>query len=278
LLEQVYERFEYSGYHPKLIVVGDLLQLPPVEGKYVYESELWKDFTTIKLTTMHRQNEANFIRALGDLRIGKISKRLSKLIKSRTVQQLPDNCTKLFAYRDDVERINISKLNELPGQTMCAQWDIIEGQENADPGKTRFQQKLFLKDGARIVLLTNDKEDRWVNGSTGEVVSIDSEAVHIRLDENEKMVRVLEHQEEVLDADGKSLFMVRQYPIQLAWALTIHKSQGMSMDRVGVNLNGHFASGMTYVAMSRSRTKNGLFLIGGISSIEVNEKALDICK
>ena len=100
--------------------------------------------------------------------------------------------------------------------------------------------------------------------------------VSVRLD-NGRHVDVQKADEDVYDEDERKIFTVHQYPMRLAWALTIHKAQGMSLDRVGIDLGGHFAAGMTYVAMSRCRFRDGLFLKGTLSKIKVENSALEIC-
>ena len=127
-------------------------------------------------------------------------------------------------------------------------------------------------------MLTNDKDGLWVNGSTGTVQSVGSESVKVILDRDKKTIVVKETYEEIMDGDGNEIAKIYQYPMQLAWALTIHRAQGMTMDKVGVDLNGHFETGQTYVAMSRCRTKEGLSLMGDMGEILVDKRALDQCK
>jgi ATP-dependent exoDNAse (exonuclease V) alpha subunit len=278
LLEQIFERFDKAEWHPVLVVVGDFLQLPPVEGKFAYESPMWEAFEKLTLTTVHRQSEKNFLRALGDLRLGKVSDDVIELIKDRRVSALPKDCTQLFAYRSRAERMNLSRLAELGGNTYRSKWSIdkIKKKAKIDESRPRFPKEIVVKIGARVVMLNNDSSNRWVNGSTGFVSDVEKGAVEVELDSG-KTVTVRKGLEEVFDENGEKIFTVHQYPMRLAWALTIHKAQGMSLDRVGIDLDGHFAPGMTYVAMSRCRFRDGLFLKGTLSEIKVENSALEIC-
>jgi ATP-dependent exoDNAse (exonuclease V) alpha subunit len=101
-------------------------------------------------------------------------------------------------------------------------------------------------------------------------------SVWVELDSGDE-VEVTKAYEEILDGDGKVICTIWQYPIHLAWATTIHKSQGSTIDRVGIDLEGHFETGQTYVAMSRCRTAGGLFLVGKLQRLLVDEYALSIC-
>ena len=286
LLLNIFQRFAMANHHPKLVMVGDFLQLPPVNGQYAFKSHLWKDVEILALSTSHRQSDTDFINALSDLRVGNFSDRLLALIKERKVSSLPTDCTQLFAYRNSVEEMNNRMLQSLPGQVMCSNWRVYS--ENAkkdylDPSRARFPAQLLLKVGARVVMLNNKNDPFhpetpiWVNGSTGIIVRISEKEVEVRLDRGNKTVLVKEEAETIYDGNGKEEFTVTQFPMMLAWALTIHKAQGMTLDRVGVDLRGHFDPGQSYVAISRARTKDGLFLVGDLTEIPVNNEALALC-
>jgi ATP-dependent exoDNAse (exonuclease V) alpha subunit len=286
LLEQVYMRFDRAGHQPKMILVGDFLQLPPVDGDSLFDSPRWPTFKVLKLTQQHRQSDSGFITILNQIRVGNLTEEVRQFLRSRTVDDLPDDCTHLMAHRESVDERNMSKLRELPGQRWCSPWEVEviytkKGKpkevKQKDLEKSRFPEKLYLKLNARVVLLTNEPDGRWVNGSTGSVVSVVPGQVKVKLDTG-ATVTVGKDEDEILDADGNPCCIISQYPIRLAWALTIHKAQGMSMDRVGVDLDYHFAAGQTYVALSRCRTAEGLFLRGSIANLIVDAKALHHCQ
>lgn len=287
-LEQAYERFDIAGHTPKILAVGDFLQLPPVnkEGdpapsNPLYESPRWDSFTKIVLTHQHRQNDEEFISVLNDVRIGELSDSVRGMIERRSVAELPDDCIHMMALRRDVETRNIAKLNGLDARACVSNW-IVTCLLKARPDYMtddwaakfcRFPQQLVLKEGARVIMLTNDQEGRWVNGSTGIVRAIIPGQVRVELDYG-NTIYVEKETCEILNGEGKAVCEVVQYPIALAWALTIHKAQGMTLDRVGIDLSNHFEHGQTYTALSRCRSAEGLFFTGHLNRILVNHKAL----
>lgn len=291
LLEQAYERFEYAEHEPKLLMVGDFLQLPPVSrdddptpANPLYESDRWPGFSRIVLTQQHRQNDAEFISVLNDIRVGNLSDAVRDLIERRRVADLPDDCVHLMARKRDVENRNLARLNSLDARPCVAQWKLTPKAKVPPDWLTpewaakvcRYPQQLVLKEGCRVVLLNNDQLGRWVNGSTGVVREVIPGSVTVELDSG-STVYVEKDVQNILNGDGQSVCEVEQYPIALAWALTIHKAQGMTLDRVGVDLNNHFEMGQTYTAISRCRSERGLFLTGDLIRILVNARALELC-
>lgn len=283
VMEQLYERFNRAKAWPKVLMVGDFLQLPPVEGSVLFDNQDWENCQTIRLVTPHRQSDHNFLDILNDIRRGNLTERVRDFVASRRVDELPDDCSHLMARREPVRVRNVRKLEELPGQTRTSRMMVeYEKKKKKDDqtarylSRSRFPHILHLKEKARVVLLTNEPTGRWVNGSTGQVAYIEHGTVGIDLDKG-SLVEVSKEEESVLDGDGKRVCTICQYPILLAWAMTIHRAQGSTIDRVGVDLNGHFETGQTYVAISRCRTADGLFLVGNINRLMVDEKALAIC-
>lgn len=283
LLDLLFQRFARARYTPKVVLVGDLLQLGPVEhqenvNNYPYMSRHWSKFHVLKLKENHRQSELDFIKALNDIRVGIKSQEAMDLIKSRTVDSLPIDSTRLFALKREVEAVNSSQLRDLAGDTRRSLWEIeykTKNAKNSEP-KSRFQETLLLKTGARVAFLNNDPDKEWVNGTTGAVTDIKPGQVTVELETGRK-VQVGKTEEEIFDIYGSVTHVVRQYPLMLSWALTIHKAQGMTLSKVGVSLNGHFAPGQTYTALSRCKTKNGLHLVGLLNQILVDENSLAIC-
>lgn len=287
LLEQICQRFVQAGHLPKLVFVGDLLQLPPVSGGFIYENPYWQQFQVIRLTTIHRQRDPEFVGALNDLRFGLVTDRVSKLVEERKVSELPSDCTQLFPHKARVENVNLDRLAELPGNAFSCEWDVVfwdnptekddEASFEQAASKARFPRRLVLKKQARICMLNNDPDGRWVNGSTGEVLSVSEKSVIVKLDRGFE-VEVKPVEEDVFWSAGNDPDLgIRQFPMMLAWALTVHKAQGMTLDRVAVDLSNHFAPGMTYVAISRCKTKEGLYLTGDLSVPRPDEESLKIC-
>jgi len=289
LFTKILQRFEMADHWPKILTVGDLLQLPPVEGGYIYEHPAWETFKILRLTTIHRQHDKDFIDALNDLRIGNVSEKVLNLVEERRVMSLPTDCTQLYPRKETVEKTNLERLAALEGEEVVREWKVVGYQHMKDKQKekeaieramarARFPRVLSLKVGARVCMLNNEQFGAWVNGSTGKVVEFNPKLdnVVVQLDRG-STVNVFPMDEHVFLSDDDPSLTIRQYPMMLAWALTAHKSQGMTLDRVGIDLSNHFAPGMTYVAISRCKTKEGLHLIGQLSPIKVDARALAIC-
>lgn len=284
VLQQLHDRFDQAGHWPKLLMVGDFLQVPPVEGEKLFEADDWVNCTVLRLTQQHRQSDPAFIGPLNDIRVGKLTDRAQAMIESCRVEELPDDCVHLVAHRATAQNRNNWKLNSLPGNNRLSVAEINVSHDSkgkprkvsdSDRKKARFQIELRIKERARVVMLTNDKEERWVNGTTGTVKKIEKGCVCILLDSGRE-VEVKKETEEILDGDNNPLYTVTQYPFMLAWALTVHRAQGMTLDRVGVDLNGHFVTGQTYVALSRCRTREGLFVVGEVKELLVDPAALEL--
>ncbi len=142
--------------------------------------------------------------------------------------------------------------------------------EPVDIERFRLPRLLQLRAGARIVMLNNDSDGKWVNGSTGEVVDVEEgrSYVTVKLDTG-CVYQCARWNEDYMGAAGERLATFSQFPMMLAWALTKHKAQGMTMDRVGVDMTRDFASGQAYVALSRCRTKEGLFISGKLEHVQI---------
>jgi ATP-dependent exoDNAse (exonuclease V) alpha subunit len=263
----------------KLVCVGDFMQLPPVPpGRFAFYSSNWSEITPIVLSTQHRQNDRFFIDALYDVRTGRITERLKELIAQRTTYQLPRESTLLASRNDVVNDTNKARLMELRGDAREYEWECrIKDKYTTEEKllkRCRFPDVLYLKPEARVVMLTNTED--WKNGSTGKVTKCGGSIVHVELDSGGR-VAVPRAKEEVLGGDKQVQAVVTQFPMKLAFALTIHKAQGMTMDRVSIDMNNHFATGHTYVALSRCRTKEGLYLFGSYVYKRPDPDALRVC-
>jgi ATP-dependent exoDNAse (exonuclease V) alpha subunit len=289
-----------------MLFVGDFLQLPPVPDydlpepfqQKAFESSMWKFVQPIYLTEAHRQVEdPEFLDILRDLRYGELTPRLEKLFQERTFSHLPDYAPALLPFRNKVAEVNDRRLEAL-GEEICTFNAFIKTRETKRNRQGKevqaMKEETILKKmerhripnvlrycvGAQIVMLTNDQTKQWVNGSTGVVVDTvltgeGQKIVVIDLDKG-RQIRVCPLAHEILDSSGDPVATFVQFPFQLAWALTIHKVQGMTLDCVGVDLGGHFAAGMTYVAVSRCIRREGLFFIGWIAELKVDEAALEV--
>lgn len=265
----------------QIVFVGDFFQLPPVsrfgedEQQFSFQSLAWVEAnpTICYLSEQHRQEDSAFLEVLSALRSDSLTEDHIKRLQTRKINptDLPD-VTKLYSHNTDVDRINNDRLKLLPGEMRS--YDMTH--HGAKPLVEQLQrgclspEKLSLKVGAKVMFTRNNFEEGFVNGTTGEVIrfSPDTKLPVIRLLTGREM--------EIgpgswgIEAEGQIIASISQLPLRLAWAMTIHKSQGISLDAAYVDLSGAFAFGQGYVALSRVRTLAGLYL-GGL-----NHRALQI--
>jgi ATP-dependent exoDNAse (exonuclease V) alpha subunit len=276
-------------YRPVLLYVGDFMQLPPVPDYdkaeefawKAWQSRHWQNVQRLHLSTQHRQSEdTEFLHMLNHLRRGDITPALKQMMAERTYCYLPDYAPAVLAYKREVRAINEERLEALGKQIYTTRADVTEKSDkvrdaDAEISKGRIPLTIRFAIGARVVMLTNSK--KWVNGSLGTITGMDatSQQITIQLDRGNTQVHCPKAAHEIVDSKGKTLVEYKQFPFQLAWALTIHKCQGMTLDKVGIELYGHFAPGMTYVAISRCRTREGLFFTGQIDEVLVDHAALE---
>lgn len=270
----------------QMVFVGDMYQLPPVvtqEEASVYgqlyqtpfffsaRSYAQAAFTTIELTTIFRQTEKVFINMLNTIRVGQVTREVLETLNQRVRTNVTaGNHVILCPTNKAVERINSIKLNAIPkpAYTFTAQ---TEGDFPVTGERTLpAELQLSLKEGARVLFVKNDPGKQWVNGTLGTVARVHAGEILVKIDGRPHHVPVTPAAWENIrymynDATGNVEATVigryYQFPLKLAWAITIHKSQGMSFDNVCLDLtHSPFAAGQTYVALSRCRTLTGLIL------------------
>lgn len=271
-------RLAFGGL--QVIFVGDFFQLPPVtrEGEppieFAYASETWKqtDPTICYLSEQHRQDDTAFLDVLSAMRRGTVDDDHKELLVSRyTSRTLPD-ITKLFPHNADVDRLNAIELNKVPGKPVTFSMHrhgakpLIEALERG----CLSPAELVLKIGARVMFTKNNHEENIANGTTGTVVAFDADSGYPVVELASGRTVDTEPTTWAVTDGGRELAAIAQIPLRLAWAMTVHKSQGMSLDNAYVDLSRAFAYGQGYVALSRVRTLNGLYL-GGI-----NDRALEV--
>jgi ATP-dependent DNA helicase PIF1 len=269
----------------QIVTVGDLHQLPPVVregeekqflndtygGAYFFNAPAFgeMDYAYLELNHIFRQDEETFVNALNSVREGSADPAHLKTFNSRICPftDLPKNSGHviLTPINSRALDINASFLSSLHGDESLFQATVKgEFEQSAYP----TNEALVLKEGAKVILLRNDPDKRWVNGSIAKIDRIDGEKVWIRIDGDvhELEPAVWENIRYELNADTnkveeKVVGSFKQMPVRLAWALTIHKSQGMTLDKVHIDLGrGAFAHGQTYVALSRGRSLEGMAL------------------
>jgi len=299
LLDCVEKFLRLNGPHPRkpfgglqMIFIGDLYQLPPVvagaekslftlhyETPYFFSAHcLMKDsfrLEFIELEKIYRQTEADFIGLLNAIRNSSVTANDMDKLNARCDPAFipPDNdfYITLTSTNDLASARNREKLDRLPGRLHCYE-GLIDGAFERSSLPT--DERLAVKIGAQVMLLNNDSEGRWVNGSIGKIVEVvrekDADDVIVVELQDGLVVEVKPNQWELFkfsfDADKNAIISepvgaFTQYPLKLAWAITIHKSQGKTFDKVVVDIGrGTFAHGQVYVALSRCRSFGGLVL------------------
>lgn len=266
----------------QLILVGDFYQLPPVltpadtlafnqlygDRLYAFESDLWysSNLLTLELTEVKRQNEKRFLDSLSHIREG-----IPDFSIFQNANRADDNAVSLCPTKAKAKEINDDHLRQLPNHKhymASIMGSVLESDMVAD-------KELVLAEDARIIMLVNDTGGRWVNGSMGTVTELSDNHITVQIDNGEECrvdpytwsikEYVLEEDEETREKRvvEKEIGSFTQFPLKLAWAITIHKSQGQTYDKVNI-YNGFFANGQMYVALSRCKTLNGIHTMGSL--------------
>lgn len=287
----------------QLLMIGDLQQLAPVvkdeewqmlkkyyDTPYFFSSRALKqtEYCTIELKTVYRQSDGAFLDLLNRIRENHCDPQVLEALNRR---YLPDfqprkeeGYIRLVTHNYQAQRINNYELEQLPGRSYAFR-ATIDGKfpEYSYP----TDELLELKKGAQVMFVKNDSsgEHRYYNGMIGEVTDLSADSIEVRA--KDSTVAFLLQEEEwanakyVLDEESKEIVediegTFRQFPLKLAWAITIHKSQGLTFERAIIDASSSFAHGQTYVALSRCKTLEGLVLSTPLSAKAViSDRAVD---
>ena len=286
---RVYSRNIYQPFGGKqLLLVGDMYQLEPIlkederqllkpyyPSTFFFDALVFKEMklVSIELQKVYRQTDPTFINILDSIRTTSVSidqlSTLNKQVGKAIANDKNKLAITLSGKRDTVDHINEQELSRLPGKPITL-YGHIEGDFPESNLPTPIE--LYLKVGAQVLFIKNDKEKRWVNGTLGTIVSFSKEEPTIIVVRTEKGEEVnveqeiwsnviYSYNEKEQKIEEQEIGVYQQYPLKLAWAITIHKSQGLTFNNVNIDLTGGvFAGGQTYVALSRCTSLEGISL------------------
>ena len=306
LLEMIQFRLNQAGFSGSLLVVGDFLQLPPVvrgysEVKFAFESESWIDFDfeVVTLTHIYRTDDKDFIELLSSVRDGFVDEKIHNNLNT-FIKPLPEDkseFTFLFGKNASAALHNKEQLEFIDNELFIKEAQIIKHQKSTKDleierfmGDARIERELALKIDAPVLFTRNAWN--YFNGERGIVVKVDNSFVYVQKSDGVvvKLEQIAQSKSKWSEktVDGKKemleedIFSVYQYPIKLAFAITIHKSQGMSIQDLIIQTNEIFAPSQFYVAISRSSNPARLNLIAPLKQwheiVFVNKKALDFVR
>ncbi|OTG71261.1 helicase [Acinetobacter sp. ANC 4169] len=269
----------------QVIVAGDFFQLPPVgkndernRDKFCFMSDAWVEakFRVCYLTEQHRQGNDYLNDILNAIRSQSISAEHLQALEQTRHQDIGETFTRLYTHNMDVDSINFKHLNAIDadGRQFDAVCDGNDKLIETLKSSVRAPENLTLKKNAKVMFVKNNFDMGYINGSLGEVIGFEEDDEHGILPKvklTDGTVLVVEPETWSVDNDaGKTIASFQQIPLRLAWAITIHKSQGMTLEAAEINLAHTFEKGQGYVALSRLKALAGLKLLG------MNEQALEL--
>ena len=285
----------------QLFMIGDLQQLPPIahggeddllrqyyKTLYFFSSAALKSmkYSCIELKTVYRQSDGHFINILNHARECTLTNQDISDLNTRYIPDFSpkpeDGYIRLMTHNRQVDYINATEMAKLDSHPFTFEAAVTgtfpeESYPTAD--------SLTLKKGAQVMFIKNDPERRFINGTLGEVRSIDRNCIAVRLAGTGKTIEVepmewqnirYQFDEETKEISSKQIGRFKQYPLKAAWAITVHKSQGLTFDKAIIDVHAAFSPGQAYVALSRCRTLEGLVLSSPVSaSVFMKDKAVD---
>ena len=297
---KTFKRNELPFGGMQVIFSGDFFQLPPIEKKrvqeeniiyydgedvsttpFAFKSKSWKDsdLKICYLSEQFRQNDETLMEILAEIRSGIFSDKHKKTLESRIVENHDETITKLYTHNLNVDAFNLKKLEAL--DTEFKKYEMKnKGKEVLVEALKRgslVSQDLTIKKGALVMFVKNNPLIGYVNGTVGEVIDFEDGFPVVETKEGQCLVAT--PQTWSIEDGSKVLAEITQVPLKLAWAVTIHKSQGMTLDKAVIDLSKSFVAGQGYVALSRVKTLEGLFLLGfNHTALQVHNEVINLDK
>jgi hypothetical protein len=273
----------------QVILCGDFFQLPPVnrqdgrQGSFVVNAGIWEEFDPVicYLQEQHRQDDDEFLEILNAMRAGDVRRRHAEMLLKRVDADLGEDieATELHTVNIDVDRINKGRLKNIDGGSEYFELHTTGKESYVETLKRSCLavENLVLKKGALVMFIKNNAEKRYANGSLGTVSGFEKDTGYpIVVLHSGRTITVTPETWELRDGEKKRA-SITQIPLRLAWAITVHKSQGMTLDAARVDLRRAFVEGMGYVALSRVRRLDNLSLVGiNRMALQISPEALEI--
>lgn len=293
LMEMIAYRLRVGNFAGKMVIAGDFYQLPPVRKDIkkdlfsrhlAFESDAWSELNPvmINLTISHRTKDREFLNFLDNIRKGKIDsndeKQIAFYANNRAVLDLDP--TYLYSKNIDVDRVNQTRLEKINSKETIYEAKIKKEKNCSSERVENFIKNLTVNLHFKVkvgapVLFTINKMGSFYNGERGEVIEITDDVIVVEKNGDEIMVERHDFLlEDHTTEKPKTLATVSQFPLRLAWAVTIHKSQGMGIETLAVNIDNIFESGQLYVALSRSSNPKKLFISSKYDAINVVKRSV----
>lgn len=253
----------------RLICVGDFLQLGPYSETnkvdWIFNGTCWKEAKVkkIELSKIMRTTESSFLKVLGKVRFGKIDKEVSTFLNKKVIKKGMEDFdgARIFSRNHEVDSYNEKKLKSLTTPLITVKTQYVGDSHAIERMRENLviPENLYLKKGALIMMRVNNFQEGYVNGTMGHIVGIGNDVLTIKKLSGET-IQIKKHIFEFLNGSGEVIAKAKNYPLTLAWAITIHKAQGASLDKALISIDRLWLHGQAYTALSRLRSEKGLFL------------------